>query len=71
VTRKDLTVNQNTAHALLLAGLATFLVALGAEVTTAHAWSEILEPKFVGKILMELGGVGTAVWGALNKTAKP
>lgn len=59
-------MNQNTARTMLLAGLATFLIALGTEITTAHAWADLAHPSFVGKVLIQLGGVGTAVWGALR-----
>lgn len=62
-------MNQNAARTLLLAGLATFLVSLGAEISSAHGWSELAQTAFVGKMIMQLGGVGTAIWGALKVKA--
>lgn len=59
-------MNQNTAWGLVLGGVAAFLVGFGTELTTAHSWTEIATPAFVGKALIQVGGVGTAIFGAIR-----
>jgi hypothetical protein len=62
-------MNQNQARVLLLSGLATFAVSFGGELMKAHEWAEVMTPGFVGITLIQLGGVGVAVWGALKVRA--
>jgi hypothetical protein len=59
-------LRQSTAGTLLGAGLAAFLMAFGTELMTAHEWAEVTTPTMVGKTLIQLGGVGMAIFGALR-----
>jgi len=63
----DQPYSQNTAYALLLSGLAAFLVALGSELLKAHTWAELTTPSAIGTLIIQLGGVGVAVFGALKR----
>lgn len=57
-------MNQNAALGMLIAGLGTFALGFGLELTTAHSWGEVASPAFVGKALVQIGGVIGAVYGA-------
>jgi len=59
-------MNQNAAKMLIGAGLGAFLVGFGTELITAHTWADVMTPAFVGKALIQIGGVCTAVFGALK-----
>jgi hypothetical protein len=59
-------MSQNTAHAMFFAGLFTFILGFGTELSTAHSFAEVWTPSFVGRSLVQLGGVGTALFGALK-----
>jgi hypothetical protein len=56
--------NQHTAVAMVLIGVATFALGFGADLAAAHDWSEVTTPAFVGKTLMQVGGVIGALYGA-------
>jgi hypothetical protein len=47
----------------IIAGL---LIAVGAEVAKVGGWGEALTPLFVGTLMVQIGGVGAAVWGAIK-----
>jgi hypothetical protein len=57
-------VTQQTATAMVVAGIATFAIGFGADLAGAHSWSQVTTPAFVGKTLMQFGGVLAALYGA-------
>jgi hypothetical protein len=59
-------MSQATAWTFLGAGLGAFLMAFGTELASAHQWAEVMTPAFVGKALVQIGGVGVAIFGALK-----
>jgi len=60
-------MNQNAANGMLYAGLAAFLIGFGADLSSADHWGMVLTPHFAGKALVQLGGVGVAIFGALKR----
>ena len=60
-------MNQNAASGMLYAGLAAFLIGFGADLSSAEHWGMVFSPHFIGKALVQLGGVGVAIFGALKR----
>ena len=60
-------MNQGAASTLLYVGLAAFLIGFGADLSSAEHWGVVVTPKFAGRALVQLGGVGVAIFGALKR----
>lgn len=56
-------MNQKFAWGAVVGGL---LIAVGAEVVKIDAWREVLTPLFVGTLMVQVGGICAAIWGAIK-----
>lgn len=57
-------LNQQEATTCVLVGVGMFLAAFGPEVAAAPSFAALLTPAFVGKGMVQLAGVITALYGA-------
>lgn len=59
-------MNQNRAWGLVGAGVSTLLLTLSIEIAALDTFAQMATTAFVAKVLGTIGGMGVAVFGALQ-----